>query len=122
MAAASHDFSKHKNSYVAVGIALLVFTCVTVAIGLMPVFDFGPPGPTPSDFAIGLAVATTKASLVALIFMHLNHEKGLIYKVLLFTFVFAFGLMVLTLFADFDPILEQFETFKTTRGWLTEPH
>lgn len=122
MAAASHDFSKHKKSYAAVGIALLVFTCVTVAIGLMPVFDFGPPGPTPSDFVIGLAVATTKASLVTLIFMHLNHEKGLIYKVLLFTFVFAFGLMVLTLFADFDPILEQFETFKTTRGWLTEPH
>jgi len=54
MAAASHDFSKHKKSYAAVGIALLVFTCVTVAIGLMPVFDFGPPGPTPSDFVIGL--------------------------------------------------------------------
>ncbi len=28
--------------------------------------------------------------------------------------------MVLTLFADFDPILEQYDTHKTTRGWLSE--
>ena len=28
--------------------------------------------------------------------------------------------MVLTLFADIDPIREQFDTLKTTRGWLTE--
>jgi hypothetical protein len=28
--------------------------------------------------------------------------------------------MTLTLFADFDPIREQYDTFKTTRGWLTE--
>ena len=120
MADATHDYSKTKKSYAAVGIALGVFTCVTVAIGLLPVFDFGPPGPTPSDFIIGLAVATTKASLVALIFMHLNHEKGLVYKILLFTFVFALGMMVLTLFADWDPIREQYDTFQTTRGWLTE--
>ena len=110
MAEASHDFGKHKKSYAAVGIALGVFTCVTVAIGLMPQLDFGPPGPTPSDFIIGLSVAATKASLVALIFMHLNHEKGLIYKLLLFTFVFFLGLMILTLFADWYPIREQFET------------
>ncbi len=38
-----------------------------------------------------LLVASVKASLVALIFMHLNHEKGLIYKMLVFTFFFASG-------------------------------
>ena len=71
-------------------------------------------------FVIGLCVASIKASLVALIFMHLNHEKGLVYKLLLFTFLFFIGLMTLTLFSDFDPIREQFETFKTTSGMLTE--
>jgi len=120
MADASHDFSKHKKSYAAVGIALFVFTGVTVTVGLHPWFDLGVPGPDAGDFVLGLLVATVKASLVALIFMHLNHEKGLIYKMLVFTFFFAFGLMSLTLFADFDPIREQYDTFKTTRGWLTE--
>lgn len=120
MAEATHDYSKHKKTYTAVGIALGVFTCITVALGLFPPFDFGPPGPTASDFVIGLALASTKASLVALIFMHLNHERGLVYKLLVFTFLFCLGLMVLTLFADMDPIREQYETFQTTRGWLTE--
>lgn len=120
MADASHDLSKTKKSYAAVGIALLVFTVVTVTVGLVPVFDLGPPGPDGMDFVLGLAVASVKASLVALIFMHLNHEKGLIYKILLFTVLFFLGLMILTLFADFDPILEQFDTLQTTRGWLTD--
>ncbi|MEO0445140.1 MAG: hypothetical protein AAF191_03580 [Verrucomicrobiota bacterium] len=39
-----------------------------------------------------------------LIFMHLNHERGFIYKTLLFTLAFAVGLMALTLFAQADPI------------------
>lgn len=120
MADASHDLSKTKKSYAAVGIALLVFTVVTVTIGLAPMFDLGPPGPDGIDFVLGLAVASVKASLVALIFMHLNHEKGLIYKILLFTFLFFLGLMILTIFADLDPIREQFETLKTTRGWLMD--
>ncbi len=120
MADATHDFSKHKKTYTAVGIALFVFTAVTVAVGLVPWFDIGPPGPDGADFVLGLAVAATKASFVALIFMHLNHEKGLIYKLLLFTFLFFLGLMVLTIFADHDPIREQYDTLETTRGWLTD--
>lgn len=119
MAEATHDYSKTKRTYAAVGIALGVFTCITVALGLYPPLDVGPPGPTPGDFVIGLAVATTKASLVALIFMHLNHERGLIYKLLLFTGLFALGLIALTLFADMDPIVEQYDTYETTGGWLT---
>ena len=118
MAEVTHDYSKTKKTYTAVGIALFVFTSVTVALGLYPPFDLGPPGPTPADFILGLAVATTKASLVALIFMHLNHERGLVYKLLLFTCIIAFGLMAISIFADMDPIREQYETFKTTGGWL----
>ena len=120
MSEATHDYSKHKKTYWAVGIALGAFTCATVALGLFAPFDFGPPGPTPSDFIVGLSLASIKASLVALIFMHLNHERGLVYKMLVFTFLFFLGLMSLTLFADMDPIREQFDTLQTTRGWLTE--
>lgn len=118
MAEVTHDYSKTKKTYAKVGIALGAFTCLTVALGMFPPLDVGPPGPTPGDFFIGLAVATAKASLVALIFMHLNHERGLIYKLMLFTCILAFGLVVVTLFAGMDPILEQYETLKTTGGWL----
>lgn len=120
MAESSHDWAKHKKSYMAVGLALFIFTGITISLGLIEWLDFGPPGPSPSDFVIGLAVAGTKATLVALIFMHLNHEKGLIYKTLVFTFLFFVGLMVLTLFTAADPILEQYDTLETTNGKLTE--
>lgn len=98
------EIAKHKKTYTAVGIALLVFTCVTLALGIWPPLDLGLPGATWEDVVIGLLVASVKASLVALIFMHLNHEKSLIYKVLLFTFFFFLALMFLTLFAWWDPI------------------
>ncbi len=115
-----HDWGKHKKTYLMVGIALFFFTGVTIALALVPWLDVGPPGPTPGDYVLGLGVATTKASLVALIFMHLNHERGLIYKTLVFTVLFFISLMGLTLFAGFDPIREQYDTFETTNGKLTE--
>ncbi len=120
MADSTHDLSDHKRTYRKVGIALFVCTAITVCVGIFPFLDIGPPGPDAGDFILGLSIATFKASLVALIFMHLNHEKGLIYKMLLFTCLFCFGLIVLSLFADIDPIREQFDTHGTTRGWLTE--
>ena len=120
MSDAAHDWSKHKKSYMAVGIALFVFTGCTLALGLVEFLDFGPPGPTPSDFVVGLSLAGVKASLVSLIFMHLNHERGLIYKMLVFTFLFFLSLMGLTLFAEADPIREQYDTLETTGGKLTE--
>ncbi|MDB4657281.1 cytochrome C oxidase subunit IV family protein [Verrucomicrobiales bacterium] len=113
MASSPEEIAKHKKAYKAVGIALLVFTCVTVSLGAFPIFDLGLPGATWEDFVIGLLVATVKASLVALVFMHLNHEKTLVYKVLIFTFCFALSLMALTLFAGWDPIKEAFETVRT---------
>lgn len=120
MSEETHDWGKHKKTYTVVGLALFVFTGVTLALGLVPWMDLGPPGPTPADFVIGLGVAGTKASLVALIFMHLNHERGLVYKMLVFTFLFFLSLMGLTLFAGADPIVEQYETLRTTGGKLTE--
>lgn len=120
MSEEAHDWGQHKRTYMFVGILLFFFTGLTLALGLWAPFDLGPPGPTPADYVIGLLVACIKASLVALIFMHLNHEKGLIYKTLLFTFLFFVGLMVLTLFAEFDPIKEQYDTLETTNGKLMD--
>ena len=51
-----------------------------------------------------LEFATFKAGLVAAIFMHLSAEKRLIYRVLIFTGFFVFGLFWLTYLAWYDPV------------------
>lgn len=104
MEASTDDIQKHVKSYLMVGATLFVFTIVTVLVRTVPFFDFGMPGVDAPDIAFGLVIATFKSSLVMLIFMHLNHERGLIYKVLLFTVAFAVGLMGLTLFAQNNPV------------------
>lgn len=106
MATTPEEIASHKKAYTAVGLALIVLTFVTVGFGYWHPF-----GPVLSwkDIVLGLVIASVKSSLVALIFMHLNHERGLIYKVLLFTFLFFLGLMVLTLFALLDPVQEAFD-------------
>jgi caa(3)-type oxidase subunit IV len=61
---------------------------------------------TPS-IILGLLIATFKAGLVAMIFMHLNNEKPMIYKVLGYTVFFAIGLMFLTLLSMYDPVVSR---------------
>jgi len=120
MAEEAHDWNKTKKTYLWVGIWLFFFTIVTISLAKFDFLDVGAPGLDGPDIFLGLVVASTKSTLVALIFMHLNHEKGLIYKTLLFTFIFFVGLMALTLFAAYDPIKPQFDTLETTKGRLTE--
>ncbi len=122
MADSPEEIAKHKKLYTAVGVWLIVFSCVALTLGVVPVFDFGPPGTTWEDFVAGIGVSVIKASLVALVFMHLNHEKPLIYKTLLFTFLFFVSLMALTLFALADPIKESYDTLTTLKGILNLNH
>lgn len=104
MSSSPQEVKRHVKGYWIVGLTLCAFTVITFMIGAIPAFDLGAPGTGPSDIALGLAIATFKCSLVVLVFMHLNHERGLIYKMLVFTMVFAAALMALTLFAQSDPI------------------
>lgn len=93
------DLRKSVKLYLLIGGVLLFFTLVTVAVA------FGVDlGDVHYNIALGLAIAAFKVSLVALIFMHLNHERGLVYKILLFTVIFFAGLMFLCVMAWYDPI------------------
>ncbi len=94
----SESLKKHMKTYTLVGGALLFFTLVTVAMSYVHLGSHG------MNIFVGMVIATIKAGLVALIFMHLNHEKRTIYRILLFTFFFALGLMALTLLALGDPV------------------
>ncbi len=106
MANSVEEIQKAKRTYVAVFMALLVCTVLTVAVASYEVLDFGRRGFDMVDCIIGLAIASFKATLVALIFMHLNHEKKSIYWIFGGSFVFVFFLFALTGFADIDPIFD----------------
>jgi cytochrome c oxidase subunit IV len=95
----SHDVSKHVRGYLWVGATLLVFTGLTVALSYV---NFGT---QKANVAVALLVATFKAGLVAYIFMHLSAEKKLIYRILIFTAIFVFGLFWLTFLAWYDPVV-----------------
>ena len=104
MAHDSHDhdspeyFQKQSKLVWKIGGWLLVLTCLTVWLQYV---DFGSHG---RNITIGLLIAAFKSSLVALIFMHLKGERGLIYKVLAFTVIFVLGLFVLIYLGWSDPL------------------
>ena len=97
------DFAKTIRSYLKVGGVLIFGTILTVAVAYVPFMQFGIHW---ADTTIGLLIATVKVSFVGLLFMHLNHERGLIYKVLLFTVIFGIAMMFLFVLAYLDPIKE----------------
>jgi cytochrome c oxidase subunit IV len=92
----SEDISKHVRGYLIIGGTLIIGTVLTV---LASYVDLGHSW----NIVLALIIATAKASLVALYFMHLINEKQLIYTVLAFTAFFFVGLMFLTLGAYADP-------------------
>ena len=96
---AAHDVAKHIRAYLMVGLTLIVFTAITVALSYI---DFGT---QKANMAVAMLVATFKAGLVAAIFMHLSNEKRMIYRILIFTAFFVLGLFFLTYLAWYDPIV-----------------
>jgi cytochrome c oxidase subunit 4 len=91
------DIDKHVRIYIAVFVALMVLTVVTVAIARFHL-------PVPLAVAAALIVATIKGGLVACYFMHLISEKKLIYAVLGLTAAFFVALLAL-------PVLTVSDTF-----------
>ena len=90
------DLDKHVRIYWMVFFALLVLTAATVGAWKI---EFLPAG---AAIALALLIATTKASLVALYFMHLNNEKKAIYWILALTVVFFFVLLFLPILTAMD--------------------
>jgi cytochrome c oxidase subunit 4 len=85
----------HTRGYVAVFAALLALTVATV--GAAALQSGGATAVT-----IGLAIASVKAALVAVFFMHLWQERRLVHIALAFTAVFFVGLIALTLWTEAD--------------------
>jgi len=94
----AHNVAKHIRGYMLVGATLITFTAITVFLSYV---NFGT---MKANVAVAMLVATFKAGLVALIFMHLKSEKRMIYRILMFTAFFVLGLFFLTYLAWYDPI------------------
>jgi cytochrome c oxidase subunit IV len=86
---------KSVRTYMMIGAALLVFTGITVAANYLHL-------PIPAAITLALIIATIKASMVAAVFMHLNHEKQWIYGALILTVAFFIVLMSVPLFTTMD--------------------
>ncbi len=95
MADTPEAISKAQKLYLWIGATLFFFTVVTVAVATVPFLDFGAHGFDHVDMTIGLVIAVIKSSLVMLIFMHLNHEKGMVYFLYGMAIFFAAALIIL---------------------------
>lgn len=79
---------KHVKIYIAVFVALAALTVVTVTVSYLHL-------PLWQAVLVALAIASLKASLVALFFMHLISEKQIIFSVLALAFIFFAALLAL---------------------------
>ena len=93
----TNDVAVQVKNYLMVFGALLVLTVVTVAVSYVHL-------PTTPAVALGLTIAVAKAALVAMFFMHLNHERRLIYVALILTVVLFAALIGLTLWSETDHV------------------
>ncbi len=96
------DIRKTARTYQLVGLVLFCATGTTVAVATVPWLDVGGHGFDRWDALLGIGIATVKALLVAAIFMHLNHERLLIYGIATLAGIHAVGFFVGTYwhFAD----------------------
>jgi caa(3)-type oxidase subunit IV len=104
MADSPEGIKKAKKLYTFIGLLLFFFTGVTVAVATVEWLDFGGHGFDGVDAVIGLLIALFKATLVMLIFMHLNSEKPLIYLFYGMALLMAFFCMWLIGWSKADPI------------------
>jgi cytochrome c oxidase subunit 4 len=77
---------KQTRLYIGVFVTLMIMTILTVAVSYFHL-------PVVVAILIALIIASFKGSLVAAFFMHLSHERKVIYWLLLLTVVFFLALM-----------------------------
>lgn len=104
MADSPEEIKKAVKTYLIVGAILFAGTVLTVLVATVPALDIGRHGFDAWDCVLGLAIASTKAAFVALVFMHLNHEKKAVYWIFGGSFVFVIALYGLTAWSKADPI------------------
>ena len=91
----AESIKKQTRTYIGVFVTLMVMTVLTVAVSYFHM-------PVALAILVALVIASFKGSLVAAFFMHLAHERKLIYWVLLLTVVFFIALMFIPSLSQWD--------------------
>jgi cytochrome c oxidase subunit 4 len=86
---------KQTKAYIGVFVALMVLTILTVAVSYFHM-------PVAAAVIVALIIASFKGSLVAAVFMHLAHERKVIYWVLLLTVAFFIVLMFVPVLTEWN--------------------
>lgn len=86
------------RNYIIVFGALLALTLVTVVVSYLEL-------PTESTIALALTIAGTKATLVAIFFMHLKGERPMVYWPLALTAFLFVSLLAFLLWSEGDHIV-----------------
>ena len=94
----AEDIKKHVKTYLMVFGALMALTQLTVGVSYMRLA-------VPIAIVVALLIASIKGSLVAAYFMHLLHERPVIFYVLALTAVFFAFLMFVPLLTIHDRIV-----------------
>lgn len=121
MADSVAEIQKAKKLYTFIGLTLFIFTGITVAVATVPALDVGGHGFDSMDMILGLLIAAFKASLVMLIFMHLNSEKKLVYFLFIMGIVLGIFLMAITAWAFSDPIVYGSGTTEANKSGFYDP-
>ena len=105
------------RGYLAVFASLLVLTMVTVAVSSLDLTES-------ATVAVAITIATIKASLVAMFFMHLKGEKPMVFWPLALTAFLVVGLFVSLLVAEGDHLFgTKFgDAFGTVKPASPKPH
>jgi cytochrome c oxidase subunit 4 len=85
------------RGYIGIFGALLALTLVTVGVSYLHL-------PTAPTVVLGLAIATAKATLVVLFFMHLKGERPMVYWPLALTMFLFAALFAFILWTEGDHI------------------
>ncbi|MES2438139.1 MAG: cytochrome C oxidase subunit IV family protein [Verrucomicrobiota bacterium] len=120
MADTPEAIKKSVRTYMFVGGVLFIGTILTVLVASVEALDVGRHGFDKWDCALGLTIATIKATLVAFIFMHLNHEKKAVYWLFGSGLCMVCSLAFLSALAIWDPIVDPFFS-PETKALTTKP-
>jgi cytochrome c oxidase subunit 4 len=91
----AESIQKQTKAYIVVFVTLMVMTVLTVAVSYFHL-------PVGLAILVALVIASFKGSLVASVFMHLSHERKVIYWVLLLTVIFFIVLMAIPSISQWD--------------------
>jgi cytochrome c oxidase subunit IV len=91
----AESIRRQTRSYIVVFVTLMVMTVLTVAVSYFHM-------PVGLAILVALVIASFKGSLVASVFMHLSHERKVIYWVLLLTVIFFIVLMAIPSISQWD--------------------